>query len=282
MSTYLTDEGERIRCSYVVGGTKTGRLSSRESIFGSGTNLQNIPKGVCRRMFIPDEGKVFIEADLSQAEARVVAYLSGEEKLIELFEGGGDVHKQVAAWIYSKDVCQVEGQERELAKRLVHASNYGIGPRTFAHHAGIKEGEARVLLQRYFDTFPKIKEWHLRTQASLSKSKTLVTPMGRKRHFYGRWGDQLFREVYAYVPQSTVADVLNLAMIRFNCMSVDEQIMLQIHDAFVIQTPKDKVESSIGKLRGAFCITVTINSYEFVIPVGIKVGNNWDNMKKVS
>jgi len=88
ISTYLQDKGGddgRIRCSYVIGGTETGRLSSRESVFGTGTNLQNVPPGDCRRMFIPDEGKVFVHPDLSQAEARVVAYLANEEGLIDLF-----------------------------------------------------------------------------------------------------------------------------------------------------------------------------------------------------
>jgi DNA polymerase-1 len=196
IGTYLEglmgDDG-RARCSYLiggdkdgVGGTETGRLSSRESIFGSGTNLQNIPKGVCRKMFVPDESQVFVEADLEQAEARVVAYLAEEERLIDLFNKGGDIHTQNAAWIFGKSLEKVSGPERELAKRLVHASNYGIGPRTFAYHAGIKEGEAKLLLAKYFDTFPKIKSWQLGIQAGLSESRILTTPFGRKRIFFAR------------------------------------------------------------------------------------------------
>ena len=171
IGTYLNEDGGedgRIRCSYVIGGTETGRLSSRQSVFGSGTNLQNIPKGVCRRMFIADKGKVFIEADLSQAEARVVAYLSEEDRLIDLFDKGVDIHKHVASWIFNKPVEQVttgdKESEREIAKHLIHASNYGIGPRTFSKVASISESQSKLLLQKYFDTFPKIKAWHIQIQ----------------------------------------------------------------------------------------------------------------------
>ena len=287
LGTYLTDEGERIRCSYVIGGTKTGRLSSRESLFGGGTNLQNIPRGVCRRMFIPDEGKVFIESDLSQAEARVVAYLSGEDKLIELFEKGGDIHRQVAGWIYGKDTESVRKEERELSKRLVHASNYGIGTRTFAHHSGVSEGEARMLLQKYFDTFPHIKAWQLSIQAQLGKRRVMETPMGRKRMFFGRWGDQLFREAYSYVPQSTVADVLNYALIRFHNIQKEKEwhraeVMLQVHDSFVVQCDVGTERLVIEEMRKAFNIPLTVGKYRFVIPVEIKMGRNWDEMEGIS
>lgn len=288
MSTYLSDKGGedgRIRCSYIIGGTETGRLSSRESVFGSGTNLQNIPKGVCRRMFVADEGRVFIEADLSQAEARVVAYLAEEERLIDLFNRGGDIHTQNAAWIYSKAVGDVTYEERELAKRLVHASNYGIGPRTFAHHAGVNEREAKRLLERYFDTFPRIRAWHMKVKAALSKSRTMKTPMGRKRTFFGMWGDSLFRQAYAFVPQSTVADVLNLALIRFvNLAAVhreDYQPMLQVHDAFAAQCREGEVGDCAGTIREAFNIPITIGGREFVIPVGMNVGKNWQDMEKI-
>lgn len=292
IGTYLNDAGGRdgrMRCSYVIGGTETGRLSSRASVFRSGTNLQNIPKGVCRRMFVADEGKVFIEADLSQAEARVVAYLSEEDRLIELFKRGVDIHKHVASWIYNKPIEQVttgnKESEREIAKHLIHASNYGIGPMTFSKVAGVGVGEAKRLLQRYFDTFPSIKAWHLRIQAQLGKSRTMTTPIGRKRTFFGLWGDQLFREAYSFVPQSTVADVLNLALIRFVSLSESHEEgyepMLQVHDAFVVQCGTDKVGDCVSTIKEAFNVTLYIGGREMVIPVEMKTGKNWQEMEKI-
>lgn len=284
ISTYLVDKGGddgRMRCSYVIGGTETGRLSSRKSVFGTGTNLQNIPSGVCRRMFIPDEGKVFVQADLSQAEARVVAYLAEEERLIDLFAKGGDIHTQNAAWIYGKDSKTVTPEERDLAKRLVHASHYGIGGRTFGYHAGIPQSEAQTLLSKYFDTFPNIKAWQLRVQSRLGKSRTVTTPLGRKRTFFGRWGEQLFREAYAFVPQSVVGDVLNYAMIRLKRIHPPVEFMLQIHDAFVIQVTRGYVDLWLPKIEEAFNIPILINGRELVIPIDVKVGDNWDDMRKI-
>jgi len=289
LSTYLqaplSNDG-RIRTSYMIGGTETGRISSRESIFGSGTNLQNIPKGVCRKMFVPDEGKVFLEADLSQAEARVVAYLSGEERLIELFSRGGDIHRQTASWLFSKEVDKVTYEERDLSKRLVHASNYGIGPRTFAAHAGVKEARAKELLSTYFSTFPNIRRWQLEIQAELRRSRWLMTPMGRKRLFFGRWGEDLFREAYAFKPQSTVADILNLAMLRFISANKEKglrgEVMLQVHDSFVAQCDKEKVNETLEIIREAFNLHTVIMGRTLTIPVDIKVGVNWDEMKEVT
>ena len=277
----------RARCSYLiggdkdgVGGTETGRLSSRESIFGTGTNLQNIPKGICREVFVAEPGLVFVEADLSQAEARVVAYLSEEERLISLFERGGDIHKQNASWIFGVSIEEVTKEQRETAKSLVHASNYGIGPVTFAHHAGVSVGESKQLLAKYFDTFPRVRSWQLGIQSHLSKSRILVTPLGRKRMFFARWGDDLFRQAYAFVPQSTVSDILNLALIKFG-IEWGAKPRLQVHDAFVVECREDSVEDCIKEIRMCFDIPIPIKGRVCRIPIEIKVGRNWQELKKV-
>lgn len=284
LGTYLSDKGGedgRMRCSYVIGGTETGRLSSRESVFGTGTNLQNIPPGVCRRMFIPDEGKVFLNVDLSQAETRVVAYLAEEERLIEFFDKGGDIHRLNASWIYGVNVGDVTSEQREKAKRGVHALDYGMGPVLFGKLFGCSKTEAVRLSQKYFDTFPKIKAWQFRTQAQLGKCRTLTTPLGRKRTFFGMWGDQLFREAYAFVPQSTVGDTLNLAMIRLHQAHPDVEFMLQNHDAFVIQVDDDKVGMWRERVKEAFDIKLYINGKTLVLPFDMKVGKNWQDMTKI-
>lgn len=123
LSTYLRvklDEDLRIRCAYNIAGTETGRLSSSASSRGTGTNLQNVPEDL-RILFLADEGKTLINADLSQAEARVVAHLAGETRLIEIFDRGGDIHRKNAANIFNKLESEVTSEERQLAKRVVHA-----------------------------------------------------------------------------------------------------------------------------------------------------------------
>jgi DNA polymerase-1 len=301
LGTYIENlfgEDGRARCSYIiggddegVGGTETGRLSSRESIFGTGTNLQNVPPGNCRKMFVPDEGRVFVEPDLSQAEARVVAYLAEEERMIEVFDGGGDIH-QLTADSLPKDFVpsgsayqNVSNPLRLFAKKHVHAFNYGEGTRTFAMRAGVSMATAMVIRDGYFSAFPRIVGWHYEVQAALKRSRVMSTPMGRKRTFFGRWGDELFREAYAFVPQSTVADILNLALIRFE-KSVPTgcrwELMLQVHDAFVLQCPKGEVERCMNVVRSAFDIPVYVKGRVLKIPIEVKVGENWQEMKKVT
>lgn len=282
LSTYLKarlDEG-RMHTSYIAGGTETGRLASRQSFLGTGTNLQNVPKGICREMFIPDEGKVFLNADLSQAEARVVAWLANEEALIKIFMDGGDVHREVAAWIFSKDAKQVTSYEREKAKRTVHAANYGIGPRKFASVVGCEYNEAVSLINRYFQVFPNIKMLQNRVVVGLKTSRTMTTPLGRKRIFFGRWGDELFREAYAFVPQSTVGELANIGMVKVwsevRARKLDAQIMLLVHDNIVIQCRPESVEEMKSILKECMEIPIIINGRSLTIPIGIKEGGNWD------
>jgi len=182
LSTYLEvklDEDKRIRTSYLITGTETGRLASRATPKDTGTNLQNIPRGSFRNMFIPDEGKVFVSADLSQAddlsqaEARVVAYLAGDTRLISVFTMGGDIHKRNASNIFHKKEEEVTKEERTLAKRIVHASHYGMGPMNFARVVSIPLTEAKRLLNQYFATYPGLKLWHMKTQQELKRTRTV-------------------------------------------------------------------------------------------------------------
>jgi len=282
-TTYLgvkLDEDKRIRCSYLITGTETGRLSSRATSRGTGTNLQNIPAGVVKELFLPDDGKVFINADLSQAEARVVAYLAGEERLIRIFEDGGDIHRRNAAVVFRKGEEEVTAEERQLAKRVIHASNYGMGPRTFAKTAGISEAEAKKLLNQYFATYPRIKVWHMAIQSKLRSSRVLTTPLGRRRIFFNRWGESVWKEGLAFIPQSTVADIVNKALVCLHSKGVE--LLLQVHDSVLVQCEDNPevVERTIRTLRECMSVPVEINGRFLTIPVDFKVGYNWEEMKK--
>lgn len=284
LSTYLEmplDADGRARTTYLVCGTETGRLASRTSVDGTGGNLQNVPHGICRQVFVPDPGHVFVGADLSQAEARVVAYLAGEESMIRVFEEGGDIHKKNASIIFRKAVDVVTPEERQLAKRLVHASNYGLGPRQFAKLVGIRESDAKVLQNKYFEAFPRIRIWQQAIQQHLKRSRVLENPFGRKRIFFGRWGDDLFREAYAYIPQSTVADVLHRATRNIYArLPQGANIVLQVHDALVVQCPTELVEPVTAiikeELEAPFVIQTPSGPRTMSIPSEVKVGDNWD------
>ena len=281
LSTYLDvrlDSDKRIRCSYRLGGTETGRLSSSKTSRGTGTNLQNIPTGVVRELFIPDGNKTFINADLSQAEARVVAYLADEQRLIELFERGGDIHRKNASNIFKVDESDVTQEQRELAKRCIHASHYGIGPRTFAATIGSTEAEAKRLLNTYMATYPRIKQWHLEVEGQLKRSRTMTTPFGRKRTFFSRWGLEVLKEGLAYVPQSTVADILNQGLLAVHAAGID--VLLQVHDSILVQAAEEDIVYTIDLMKDLMTIPVEIKGRIMVIPVDFKIGSNWGKLYK--
>ena len=287
ISTYLESEVDpdgRFRCSYLLDGTESGRLASRMSSTGTGGNLQNVPKGIAREVFIPDKGKMFMAADLSQAEARVVAYISREQGLINIFESGKDIHKQVAASIFNKKVEDVTKEERELAKRIVHASNYGMGARHFGELIGISQRDAQEKLNAYHAHFPNINIWHMEVSRELRRSRTLSTPMGRKRMFFGRWNDALLRDGYSYIPQSTVADVVLKGMINIqNALPKGGNIVFNIHDEIVIQIPIEwDLASSVYKMKElmirCMSIPVEIHNKTLIIPVNVKTGMNWNEV----
>ena len=292
LGTYLkgnVGEDGRMRCSYIVGGTETGRLSSRGSIFGSGTNLQNFPHGICRRMLIADKGKVFIAGDLAQAEARVVAYEAEEVRMIKVFEDGEDIHQLSADILPPSFVPRgneyegIENPRRLFAKKHVHAFNYGEGRNMFAHRAEIDVTTAKAIRDQYFNRFPSIKAWHLSIQSQLNKCRTMTTALGRRRTFFGLWGESLFREAYAYKPQSTVGDLNNLALVRFNDMRdkcEGAEALLTTHDELVVQCYAKDVANTVAKLREAFRIPVNIKGRTLLIPVEIKTGPNWEDLKK--
>jgi DNA polymerase-1 len=299
---YLTaavDSDGRMRCSFDITGTRTGRLSSRQSIYGSGTNLQNIPARkpegeAIRRMFIADPGMAFVYCDLSQAEARIVAHLAEAQGLIDLFaDPTRDVHKENAARIFGKPLNAITFEERYCAKRVLHASNYGMEAEKLmlvvnedAATTGVRLSlaQAQNLLTRYWMLYPEIKETYWRrVEAELRSTRTLVTPFGRKRLFFGRWDDKLLREAYAYIPQSTVGDLLNKGLVR--CYDMIElagkaQLLLQVHDSILVQCPIDQVRSVADMMQTCMAIPITINRRTFTIPSDAKTGINWGTQNK--
>lgn len=296
------DADGRMRCSFDITGTRTGRLSSRASIYGSGTNLQNIPvrkpegEGI-RRMFIADEGKVFVYRDYSQAEARIVAYLSNARGLIELFEDSTrDIHRENAARIFNKALSDISESERYLAKRVVHACNYGMEAARLVQVVNedapitgvwIDYKIAQDLIDRYFLLYPEIQEtfWK-RVQDELRATRTLVScePFRRKRTFYGRWDDKLFRDAYAQIPQSTVGDLGSKALAE--CYYQIEpkiegaETLLNVHDSVMMQCWEKDVEEVASEMGRVMNIPLSVNGYTFTIPTDCKVGHNWATVPK--
>ncbi len=157
-------------------------------------------------------------------------------------------------------------------------SNYDMGPITFAKNAGIPAADTKRLLNQYFATYPGIKNWHYEIQAKLKRKRELTTPLGRRRIFCGRIGDSLFKEAYAFIPQSTVADLVNQALIEL--YKEGAELLLQVHDSIVVQCEEEKIEETVRLVKKCMTRPVVINGKTIVIPTDIKIGKNWEEMKK--
>ena len=288
-STYLKkswDEDGRIHPSWRTTAAVTGRIGCSKNIRKTGLPLMGMPKDKrenIRDIIVADPGHSLVAPDLSQVEARIVAYLSEDPRMIKVFEDGDDIHAMVASWLYKKPMseCGKGTIERNRAKACVHAGNYDIGKNKFAFIADIPAKDAEWLLMQYKTIF-NIKQWHEQVIAQLRKNRTLITPLGRRRTFYGWWGDDLFRTAYAHVPQSTAVDHLNMGAVSIaRQLPREAQILMQVHDELVIQCKDENI-----KLVSEICTTtltkpLTIKGRNLVIPVNIEVGKNWKDMKEV-
>lgn len=280
------DPDGRMRTSYNVSGTRTGRISSSKTLWGTGGNLQNIPKDSFRRVFIVPEGKVFMHADLSQAESRLVAWLSRDLELIERFihDPTFDVHRFNAARIFKIPETEVTPDQRQKGKACNHSGNYGISWKKFSYISKIPYAEAKVILEKH-QANPFLRGWWESIQLQLKTNRTIATPkpFARKRVFYGRLDDDLYREAYNFVPQSTVGDIINVACIDLDRLlnSEDGRIILQVHDEIDLEVDEKRVQEVKYLVRQALEIPILVydDLPPLYIPVEITTGKNWYDQK---
>lgn len=263
----------RLRCSYNLCGTETFRFSSSKNAFGSGTNLQNIPKGTdpsqrepddlelpnVRKLFVPDSGFTFFDMDLDRADLQVVVWEADDPELKSMLREGVDIHAENA---------KVLGINRAGAKAWVHGTNYGGGPRTMAINCGITVYEAERRQTRWFAAHPGIKEWHRRTEGELASRRYVTNRFGYRRFYFDRV-EGLLPEALAWIPQSTVACVINRAYVNVYKNLREVQVLLQVHDSLAGQFPTRLTDWAVRRLREEAQITIPYDD-PLVIPVGIK------------
>lgn len=297
------DSDGRMRGSYDPTKTVTGRLASRKFFpTDKGTNQQNIPRDKrARRVFLADPKKVFFYADLERAESLVVAHITGDPRMLADHGPGIDAHRSLASALYNIPEDEITEDQRYLGKKTRHAGNYMQGSVTFmknfnqdAHKTGlsITLAEAKMLIERYRDLHPFLKKWWVDTEAQLWKTRTLFNLTGRRRVFYGHIRGTV-PEAVAFVPQSTVGDVLNvgfLNMIGTPCPYIVErglwdsfreigpelqeygfEPLMQIHDAVAGQVWEKDTERALPLIQRAMQIPLrNPRTYEdFTIPAEI-------------
>lgn len=262
--------------------------------------MQNLPPGM-KRFLLPDPNYILYNIDLSQAENRVVAYIAPEPTMIEAFESGADIHKLTASLIFNKPVDQISDEdgscsigggvysERFWGKKANHGLNYDLGYKTFSYYYEIPENEGKYIVDMYHKSYPGIRQMHLWIQRMLQTNRTLVNLFGRKRTYLGRWDDELFKEAYSFIPQSTVADKIN----RHGIMHIWDhpgiygpaEILNQVHDSIVLQIPVTVSWQGHAKilldLVQSLEQPLTWKSLQFSIPADVSIGLNLKNMEKV-
>ena len=282
---------DKVHTSYNIAGTKFGRWSSSKSIildYGSG-NLQNIDRDVRSMYKAPsypylDMDKiVLLQADYKGAEAHVVAHLIQDFAIMKAFDEGLDVHKITASNMFKVNYNDVTDKQRKVGKTLRHGVNYSAGPMVLANWLKVTKKVAEGYLKDFHNGTPQLKIWHESLKADLNKTRTLITPLGRKHVFMERWGDQLFRSAYSFIPQSTIGDLLNLAMTTFyNTHDVPNMgLALQLHDAIYIWCYEDEAVDWGKELHRAMHIPIPMPYTELYIGVDFKVGKDWKNMEKL-
>lgn len=287
------DPDDRMRTSYNIAGTNTGRLSSSFSEFGTGTNLQNIEESL-RSVFIADPGYKLAYIDAEQGESRVVGAIEWnlfhDGRYLDTCESG-DLHTRVAKLCWPRlDWPGDPDGDRKLAekpyyrhydrrfmcKKIGHGTNYGGKPDTLANQAKIEVGVIKEFQPIYFKAFPAHLRWHENVDYRLRNDGYLVSLTGRKRWFFGRRNDPAtLREAIAYDPQGSLADIINRGMLQVwrhrNC-----QLLMQIHDAILIQYPEEREDEIIPLIRAQLSYPIMLEKdRRFTIPFGVATGWNF-------
>ena len=278
-------EDGRIHSTFNQTITATGRISSTEP------NLQNIPVRMelgrlIRKVFVPEEGYVFLDADYSQIELRVLAHMSGDEKLIQAYKEAQDIHRHTASEVFHVPFNEVTDLQRRNAKAVNFGIVYGISSFGLSQDLSITRKEAAEYIERYFETYPKIKGF-LDGLVEEGKEKGYVTTMfGRRRPIpelkSGNFMQRSFGERVAMNSpiQGTAADIIKIAMNRVYRRLKDEnlksRLVLQVHDELLIETCKEEIPQVSAileeEMKGAAKLSVELE-------VDMHQGNNWYEAK---
>lgn len=314
LSTFIDaklDTDGRMRCSFSIAGPTTYRFSSSENAFGSGMNLQNIPVAEkqkikdknyiklpnIRELFIPDPGFEFFDIDLDRADLQVVVYECEDDGLKTVLHQNLDIHCVSACDIfdirgipydelredhpnYRDHRGRIGEAKRGKAKAGVHATNYGVGDRKLAQALGITVQDASIFRAKWFGAHPGIRKWHLRTDEQLSQRGYIENRFGARLYAFGRVN---LPEFLGWLPQSTVAGVINRALIAIDSAEQTGrskiQLQIQVHDSLAGQYPIAEREQAKAQLEE---LTKVIVPYDdpLIIPTGIKTSTeSWGACK---
>ena len=277
---YISGDG-RIHGTFNQTITATGRISSTDP------NLQNIPirmemgKAI-RKVFIPKDGCVFIDADYSQIELRILAHMSGDEKLIEAYNSSADIHRATAAEVFNTPIDEVTPLQRSNAKAVNFGIIYGMSSFGLSQDLSITPKEAKAYIEKYFASYPDIKSFIDGLVASAKEKGYSLTMFNRRREIpelsSSNFMQRSFGERVAMnAPiQGTAADIIKLAMIRVSRAlkekGLKSRLILQIHDELLVETAVDEIDIVKDILTKGMKEAASL---KVPLEIDIKQGDNW-------
>ncbi len=299
LSTYidtiptLVDDNNRLHAHFLQAGSATGRMASQ------GPGLQNIPiktdlGRAIRKAFISEKGFCLVSLDYSQIELRIAAFLSGDEKLIEIFRSGQDVHSSVASEVFEVPLDKVDREMRRKAKVINFGILYGMGVNALRQNLG--EGTERVDAQKfyndYFEKFSGLAKYLDETKADAKRKGYTETFYGRRRYFEGIDSKLPFIRAMAErmainAPiQGTEADVVKLAMIRVdeyiikNKLQDDVFLILQVHDELVYEVRENKAKEIAEEIKKIMESIMDMKDTKGIkLEANAEIGTNWGDLK---
>lgn len=285
----LTDPDGKVRYCYILNGTESGRLACKKTAWKTGLNIQTIPRAKdpidIKSIFIPSMGRQFVQIDLSQAELRVVAWLSGEQTLIDMLSRKEDIHSYMASRVSEMVGFEVS---RQLGKQINHSSNYGVGAARFSAMCltvcgiDVSVEQASKLLAARNQIFPQIRAWQQSIEREVRNYRKLRSPHGREKQFFGPLDDSRIREALSFIPQATVVDTINRLWILMSG-HLGATVPVQCHDSLLFEVPTQVVEPFLRNLSSvASHLSFDINGVSRLIPWDIQVGDSWGSLKPIS
>ncbi len=276
----ISEDG-RIHTSFQMTVTATGRLSSTEP------NLQNIPirrpQGAeIRKMFVPEPGKVLVDADYSQIELRLLAHISGDETMIDAFKTGEDIHAVTASQVFNVPLPEVTSLMRSRAKAVNFGIVYGISAFSLAQDIGVFQNEAKAYMENYFAKYHGVREYMNRIKEQAKADGYVTTLFGRRRDLpelkSSNFNMRSFGERVALnMPiQGTAADIIKLAMVRvanrIESERLEARLLLQVHDELIVECPESEAETVKALLKEEM---ENVVSYSVPLLVDAKIGRSW-------
>jgi len=293
------NEDGRIYSSYNFASTVTGRLSCSLYSAGpsqrKGVSFHTLPRPTSddvniRKLMIADEDKVFITADFSTAELRVLAQCSKDKKLIHAFNTGQDLHKYTASLIYGKPVSDISKKERQIAKSVSFLIVYGGGPKKLSQQIGTSIGYAQGIFDAYQTSFPKVFQWIEFVNGFIEQNGYATSLFGRRRNLPNvnspirKYKYRAFRQGMNFIIQSSASDIMLHAIKRFSNNIQDSklqaQILATVHDSVEVQCSLDDVDRVVHYLKEDLTSIEdfkTNYNLNFTVPfeVDIEIGNSF-------